>query len=96
MIRRHTKGAGEEIHFEPALRVVSGNYVTAKRRGVVDGVDFGYTGEVRVPVHVYVFLCTHVCVSVCVCARGCVHELEGTSGGCMESWQQVHLRWWHT
>jgi hypothetical protein len=46
MIRRHTKGAGEEIHFEPALRVVSGNYVAAKRRGVVDGVDFGYTGEV--------------------------------------------------
>jgi amino-acid N-acetyltransferase len=26
---------------------VSGNYVAAKRRGVVDGVDFGYTGEVR-------------------------------------------------
>uniref|UniRef100_A0A7S3RA34 amino-acid N-acetyltransferase n=1 Tax=Dunaliella tertiolecta TaxID=3047 RepID=A0A7S3RA34_DUNTE len=47
MIRRHTKGSGEEIHFEPALRVVSGNYVAAKRRGVVDGVDFGYTGEVR-------------------------------------------------
>jgi len=46
MIRRHTKGDGE-IHFEPAMRVISGNYVTAKRRGVVDGVDFGYTGEVR-------------------------------------------------
>jgi hypothetical protein len=43
MIRRHTKGDGE-IHFEPALRVISGNYITAKRRGVVDGVDFGYTG----------------------------------------------------
>jgi hypothetical protein len=27
--------------------VVSGNYVAAKRRGVHDGVDFGYTGEVR-------------------------------------------------
>lgn len=26
---------------------MSGNYVAAKRRGVVDGVDFGYTGEVR-------------------------------------------------
>ncbi|KAL6752404.1 Aspartate/glutamate/uridylate kinase [Haematococcus lacustris] len=46
MIRRHTKGE-REIHFEPALRVVSGNYVTAKRRGVIDGVDFGYTGDVR-------------------------------------------------
>ena len=46
MIRRHTKG-DKEIHFEPALTVVSGNYVTAKRRGVVDGTDFGLTGEVR-------------------------------------------------
>ena len=45
MIRRHTKG-DKEIHFEPALTVVSGNYVTAKRRGVVDGTDFGLTGEV--------------------------------------------------
>jgi len=35
------------MHFGPALNVVSGNYVAAKRRGVVDGVDFGYTGEVR-------------------------------------------------
>ncbi len=47
MIRRHAKGDGE-IHYEPALRVISGNFVTAKRRGVVDGVDFGYTGEVRI------------------------------------------------
>ena len=46
MIRRHTKG-DKEIHFEPALTVVSGNYVTAKRRGVVDGMDYGLTGEVR-------------------------------------------------
>ena len=46
MIRRHTKG-DKEIHFEPALTVVSGNYVTAKRRGVVEGTDFGLTGEVR-------------------------------------------------
>ena len=45
MIRRHTKGDGE-IHFHPALRVVSGNYTTAKRRGVVEGIDFGFTGEV--------------------------------------------------
>jgi hypothetical protein len=34
------------VHFEPALRVISGNYVTAKRRGVLEGVDFGFTGEV--------------------------------------------------
>lgn len=47
MIRRHTKG-DVEIHFEPAIRVVSGNYIAAKRRGVVDGVDYGLTGEVRI------------------------------------------------
>ena len=29
------------------IRVVSGNYVTAKPIGVIDGVDFGHTGEVR-------------------------------------------------
>lgn len=46
VIRRHTKSE-REMHFEPALRVVSGNYVAAKRRGVVEGMDFGYTGEVR-------------------------------------------------
>lgn len=46
MIRRHTKGDGE-IHFQPALNVVSGNYITAKRRGVIEGVDYGLTGEVR-------------------------------------------------
>ena len=43
----HARPQGDgEIHFEPALRVISGNYVTAKRRGVIDGVDFGFTGEV--------------------------------------------------
>lgn len=31
----------------PRLRVVSGNFVTAKPIGVVDGVDFHHTGEVR-------------------------------------------------
>ena len=29
------------------IRVVSGNYVTAKPLGVIDGVDYGYTGQVR-------------------------------------------------
>lgn len=116
MIRRHTKGSGqEEIHYEPALRVVSGectaaaemqqtqqvqqvlqhnmqktttckkqqqtpghgthtprtqgNYVTAKRRGIVDGVDFGYTGEVRACVRARVLggkggVTLHACVCV--------------------------------
>ncbi|CAD7699585.1 unnamed protein product [Ostreobium quekettii] len=45
MMRRHTKGDGE-VH-PPGLRVVGGNYVTAKRLGIVDGVDFEFTGEVR-------------------------------------------------
>jgi len=57
MIRRHTKGANEELHFEPALRVVSGNYVAAKRRGIVDGVDFGFTGEVRGLGYVCMYTC---------------------------------------
>ncbi|KAF8060080.1 NAGS2 [Scenedesmus sp. PABB004] len=46
VFRRHAKGE-TEMHFGPALNVVSGNYVAAKRRGILDGVDFGYTGEVR-------------------------------------------------
>ncbi|MGR9115244.1 MAG: amino-acid N-acetyltransferase [Gammaproteobacteria bacterium] len=29
------------------IRVVSGNYVTAKPIGVIDGIDLGHTGEVR-------------------------------------------------
>eukprot|EP00878_Enallax_costatus_P017195 GHUV01018052.1.p1 GENE.GHUV01018052.1~~GHUV01018052.1.p1 ORF type:complete len:308 (+),score=52.39 GHUV01018052.1:133-1056(+) len=45
VFRRHAKGEGE-MHFGPALNVVGGNYVAAKRRGILNGVDFGYTGEV--------------------------------------------------
>lgn len=29
------------------VQVVSGNYVTAKRRGIIEGIDYGLTGEVR-------------------------------------------------
>lgn len=29
------------------IRVISGNYVTAKPIGVIDGIDYGHTGEVR-------------------------------------------------
>ena len=47
VMRRHAK-SDRETHYGPAYRVVSGNYVAAKRRGIIDGVDFGYTGEVRV------------------------------------------------
>ena len=34
-------------HGASALRVACGNFVAAKRRGVVGGVDYGETGEVR-------------------------------------------------
>lgn len=47
VFRRHAKGE-TEMHFGPALNVVSGNYVAAKRRGIINGVDFGYSGEVGV------------------------------------------------
>jgi len=33
--------------FAPAVQVVAGNYVTAKKRGIVNGVDFGLMGQVR-------------------------------------------------
>ena len=46
MIRRHARThADDNFHYGPAVRVVSGNHVTGKRRGVVDGVDFGATGS---------------------------------------------------
>lgn len=42
-LRKH----GEVRHGGPAVRVACGNFVAAKRRGVVSGVDFGDTGDVR-------------------------------------------------
>ena len=46
--RRHGRASPDaEFHFDPSARVVSGNFVTAVRRGVVGGVDFGATGSVR-------------------------------------------------
>ncbi|CAG9466154.1 unnamed protein product [Pedinophyceae sp. YPF-701] len=47
MIRRHEKSSHHRVHYKPALRVASGNYVMAKRRGIVDGVNYEHTGEVR-------------------------------------------------
>lgn len=46
MVRRHARGDGQ-MHFGPAVQVVTGNFVTAKRRGIVNGVDFGFMGQVR-------------------------------------------------
>ncbi len=45
MVRRHTRGT-DRMHYGPALHTVSGNYVAAKRKGVVDGIDYGFTGAV--------------------------------------------------
>ena len=45
MVRRHTRGL-DRMHYGPALQTVSGNYVAAKRKGVVDGIDYGFTGAV--------------------------------------------------
>lgn len=45
MIRRHTRTAEGEHHYGPAVGVVSGNFVTGRRRGTVDGIDFGGTGS---------------------------------------------------
>jgi len=46
VVRRHTRGSSK-FHYAPPVNVVSGNYTTAKRRGIVNGVDFGHTGQVR-------------------------------------------------
>ena len=46
VVRKHTRDSNN-VHFAPPASVVSGNYTIAKRMGVVDGVDFGRTGEVR-------------------------------------------------
>ncbi|CAL0314373.1 unnamed protein product [Lupinus luteus] len=43
-IRRH--GDNSRMH-EVGVSVASGNFLAAKRRGVVNGIDFGSTGEVK-------------------------------------------------
>jgi acetylglutamate kinase len=52
MLRRHTRGGAADGSTPPprglpALATVSGNYVLAKRKGVVAGVDYQHTGVVR-------------------------------------------------
>ncbi|KAI5057322.1 hypothetical protein GOP47_0027337 [Adiantum capillus-veneris] len=43
VLRRH----GDNDRWHVGISVASGNFIAAKRRGVVDGVDFGATGEVK-------------------------------------------------
>jgi hypothetical protein len=47
MVRRHERGGEQSVSFGPALSTVTGNYVAAKRKGVVNGVDYQHTGVVR-------------------------------------------------
>lgn len=42
-VRRH----GDNSRWHHGVCVTSGNFLAAKRRGVVDGIDFGSTGEVK-------------------------------------------------
>lgn len=83
VFRRHAKGEGE-MHFGPALNVVGGNYVAAKRRGILNGVDFGYTGEVskrQVAQHTYrtvAYLPIALCTHAVLLHAGCTSTLTTT------------------
>ncbi|KAK9836948.1 hypothetical protein WJX81_002033 [Elliptochloris bilobata] len=46
VVRRHARSS-DAFRYAPAMTTVSGNYVAARRMGIVDGVDFGLTGMVR-------------------------------------------------
>lgn len=50
MVRRHTRTTDDEHHYRPAVGVCSGNFVTGRRRGTVDGIDFGNTGSGESPI----------------------------------------------
>lgn len=51
MIRRHARSSVHSVNqsgvYGPGVTTVSGNYVAAKRKGVVGGVDYQHTGVVR-------------------------------------------------
>ena len=48
MMRRHARGNSSSSRNQaPAVTTVSGNYVAAKRKGVVGGIDYQHTGSVR-------------------------------------------------
>ena len=51
MMRRHArsneKGSSSSRNQTPSVTTVSGNYVAAKRKGVVGGIDYQHTGSVR-------------------------------------------------
>mmetsp|Transcript_30301 Transcript_30301/g.57117 ORF Transcript_30301/g.57117 Transcript_30301/m.57117 type:complete len:477 (-) Transcript_30301:1020-2450(-) len=47
VVQLRRQGMPERLHQNVSVRTTFGNFVAAKRRGVVDGIDFGETGEVR-------------------------------------------------
>jgi amino-acid N-acetyltransferase len=51
MMRRHARGnemgSSSPRNQTPSVTTVSGNYVAAKRKGVVGGIDYQHTGSVR-------------------------------------------------
>lgn len=57
MMRRHAKDVSKTSEkvsgskVMPSVKVVSGNFTAAKRRGVLNGVDFGWSGSVS---HIHV------------------------------------------
>lgn len=46
MVRRHAR-SNARFQFRPVVGAVTGNYVTAKRRGLLGGAQLGLTGKVR-------------------------------------------------
>jgi amino-acid N-acetyltransferase len=46
-VRRHVRGGQGQQRYDRGIQTVTGNYVAAKRKGVVNGVDYQYTGAVR-------------------------------------------------
>jgi amino-acid N-acetyltransferase len=48
MLRRHSRGdTSSSRHQANAVTTVSGNYVAAKRKGVIGGIDYQHTGSVK-------------------------------------------------
>lgn len=85
VVRRHTRGGGGDgsnpLHYGPALQTVSGNYVAAKRKGVVAGVDYQLTGVVRFVQVLVTRLCCWCCcwlvpllAGACTCGRPCLQR----------------------
>jgi len=42
-----TYALNQRLSGTPGLGIVSGNFITARPMGILDGIDYGYTGQVR-------------------------------------------------